>query len=135
MLAGVLARGRAAAEALMTDECVVEAVTGSTTDPESGEVVETVGEVYAGRCRVQQGASRGGVSAAAVEVGEADLLMLQWILQLPLLASVGVRAGHRVRIVECRSDPDLEGRAFHVRSEFAKSHATARRLGIEEATS
>lgn len=127
----LLASGRRAIERLMVDECVVEAVTGSTTDPESGEVTDTVDEVYAGKCRVQQAAP----TASDQRVGEAELLMLTRVLQLPVAASVGVRAGHRVRITACQHDPDLIGRRFVVRAEFAKSHATARRLGIEEATS
>lgn len=115
----------------MTDECVVEAVTGSTTDPESGEVVESVGEVYAGRCRVQQASPAAGEQ----RVGEADVLIVARVLQLPVVGSAGVRAGHRVRVTSCVHDPDLVGRRFVVRAEFAKSHATSRRVGIEEATS
>jgi hypothetical protein len=127
----LLASGRRAIERLMVDECVIEAVTGSTTDLETGEVVDTVEQVYAGRCRVQQAAP----SASDQRVGEADLLMLTRVLQLPVLASAGVRAGQRVRITACVHDPDLVGRRFTVRAEFAKSHATSRRVGIEEATS
>ncbi|MEU4640831.1 DUF6093 family protein [Micromonospora sp. NPDC023814] len=127
----LLASGRRAIERLMVDECVIEAVTGSTTDLETGEVVDTVSEVYSGKCRVQQAAP----SASDQRVGEADLLMLTRVLQLPVLASAGVRAGHRVRITACQHDPDLVGRRFVVRAEFAKSHATSRRVGIEEATS
>jgi hypothetical protein len=127
----LLASGRRAVERLMVDECVIEAVTGSTTDLDTGEVVDTVEQVYAGKCRVQQAAP----SASDQRVGEAELLMLTRVLQLPVLASAGVRAGHRVRITACQHDPDLVGRRFTVRAEFAKSHATSRRLGIEEATS
>lgn len=127
----LLAYGRRAAERLMVDACVIEAVTGSTTDLETGEVVDTVEQVYAGRCRVQQAAP----SASDQRVGEADVLMLARVLQLPVLASAGVRAGQRVRLTACAHDPDLVDRLFVVRAEFAKSHATSRRVGIEEATS
>lgn len=130
-VASLLARGRAAAERLMTDECVIETVTGSTTDLETGEVIDTVAQVYAGRCRVQQAAP----AASEERVGEAELLMLARVLQLPVEGSAGVRAGQRVRITACQHDPDLVGRRFVVRAEFAKSHATSRRVGIEEATS
>ena len=115
----------------MVDECVVEAVTGSTTDLETGEVVDTVSEVYSGRCRVQQAVA----SASDQTVGEAALLMVTRVLQLPVVESAAVRAGHRVRITACQNDPGLVDRRFVVRAEFAKSHATSRRLGIEEATS
>lgn len=131
MLDAVLARGRAMAEALMTDACVIDAVTGSTTDPDSGEVADTYSPVYAGKCRVQQATATAGDQ----RVGEADLLLLSRVLQLPVLDSPGVRAGHRVRLTACPHDPDLVTRTFVVRAEFAKSHATSRRLGISEATS
>ncbi|XTZ17049.1 DUF6093 family protein [Micromonospora echinospora] len=127
----LLASGRRAIERLMVDECVIEAVTGSTTDLDTGEVVDTVEQVYAGKCRVQQAAP----SASDQRVGEAELLMLTRVLQLPVVESAGVRAGHRVRITLCVHDPDLVGRRFTVRAEFAKSHATSRRVGVEEATS
>lgn len=115
----------------MVDACVVEAVTGSTTDLETGEITDTVSEVYAGRCRVQQAAP----SASDQTVGEAELLMVTRVLQLPVETSTAVRAGHRVRITACLHDPGLVDRRFTIRAEFAKSHATSRRLGIEEATS
>lgn len=115
----------------MTDVCVVEAVTGSTTDPDTGEITDTWGEVYAGKCRVQQAAP----SASDQTVGEAALLMVTRVLQLPVVESAAVRAGQRVRMTVCRHDPGLVGRVFTIRAEFAKSHATSRRLGIEEATS
>lgn len=134
-VASMLARGRLAAEQLMVDECVIEEVTGSTTDLDTGQVTETLTEVYSGRCRVQQGSARGGVSATGATVGEADVLLLQRVLQLPVDTSTGVRAGQRVRLTACVHDPDLVGREFTVRAEFAKSHATSRRMGIEEVTS
>lgn len=115
----------------MVDECVVEAVTGSTTDPTTGVVTDTVEQVYSGKCRVQQASP----SAAEKQAGEADLLLVGRVLSLPVATSTGVRAGHRVRLTASQHDPDLVGRRFWVKGESAKSHATARRLGIEEATS
>ena len=131
----VLARGRAMAERLMVDTCVIVRVTGSDTDLETGEVVETTEQVYAGPCRVQQSEATGGATAGDKTVGEAALLMVGRVLQLPVAASVGVRAGDRVTVTACQNDPDLTSRQFVVRAEFAKTHATARRLGIEEVTS
>ena len=127
----LLERGRLAALELMQDACEIERVTGSDTDLETGEVVETTEQVYAGKCRVQQAAA----TASEQTPGEAALLMVGRILQLPVVASAGVRAGDRVSITACVHDPDLIGRWFTVRAEFAKTHATARRLGIDEVTS
>lgn len=114
----------------MTDTCTIRRVTGSSTDLNTGQVVETTEAVYVGRCRVQQA----DPTARTELVGEADRLMVTRILTLPVTTSAGVRAGHRVTITACQHDPDMVGRRFVVRAEFGKSHATARRLGVEEVT-
>ncbi|MEO3929242.1 DUF6093 family protein [Micromonosporaceae bacterium B7E4] len=131
--ASVLARGRRAAERLMVDACEIVEITGTSTDLDSAQVVETAEVVYAGPCRVQQ-ASASSASATSELVGEADRLMVSRVLALPVATSTGIRAGHRVTITACRHDPDLVGRRFVVRVEASKTHATARRLGIEEVT-
>lgn len=130
-IATVLARGRAAAERRMVDECVIVRVTGTTTDLSSGDVTETIDPVYAGKCEVQQQAA----TARDDTVGESSVLLVGRTLKLPVLASIGVLAGDRVTITACVHDPDLVDRQFSVRAEFGKSHATARRIGIEEVTS
>lgn len=125
----VLARGRLAAERTMTDTCVIEEPGAPTTGTDATVTVNYT-TVYAGKCRLQQ---HDGVATIA-ESGEANLLMVRRILMLPVAASEGVRMGHRVTMTDCVADPDALGRTFYVRDEQAKSHATARRLGIEEAT-
>ena len=127
----LLASGRRSMERLKVDECVIEAVTGSTTDPDTGEVTDTYAPVYSGKCRLQQAAP----TASDQTVGEAALLMVTRVLQLPVVESAAVRAGQRVRMTKCVHDPGVVDRRFTIRAEFAKSHATSRRLGIEEATS
>lgn len=129
--ATALARGRAAAERLMVDACLIRRGTGTTTDPDTGVITPTYATVYTGKCRVQQTAP----NAREALVGEAELLMLPRQLQLPVTTSTGVRAGHLVTITASANDPDLVDREFVVRGEFAKSHATSRRLGIDERTS
>lgn len=115
----------------MQDTCEIVRVTGSDTDLDTGQVTETTEQVYAGKCRVQQAAA----TAREDVPGEAALLLVGRVLALPVDASLGVRAGDRVTVTACQHDPDLVGRQFTVRAEFAKSHATARRLQIEEVTS
>ncbi|HEX5996952.1 MAG TPA: DUF6093 family protein [Jiangellales bacterium] len=126
----LLARGRAAAEKLMQDTCTIRHRTGETTDPTSGVVTPTYSTVYTGPCRVQQASP----AARATDAGEAELLLLSRVLQVPMSAT-GIRAGDRVTIDTSALDPDLDGRVFVVRGEFAKTHATSRRFGIEEVTS
>ena len=130
-LESVLARGRAAAERLMTDTCVIRRKTGTVTDPGTGKITPVYAQVYAGKCRVQQASANPGDTTA----GDAELLMVPRVLSLPVSSSPGVRAGDEVAMTGSQYDPDLATRRFVIRGEFAKSHATARRLGIEEVTS
>ena len=60
--AAVLARGRAAAEALMVDTCAIRRRTGETLDDTTGEVTATYDDVYSGRCRVQQAGTQTSTS-------------------------------------------------------------------------
>ncbi|MBX6358156.1 MAG: hypothetical protein IRZ05_20195 [Micromonosporaceae bacterium] len=128
--ATALAHGRAAAERLMVDQCVVRRQTGTVTDPDTGRVTPVYITVYEGKCRVQQQQ----VQARAIEPGEAHLLMLRLEVHLPMSVT-GVAAGDEVVITSSAHDPDLAGRVFIVRELAHKSHATARRLGVEERTS
>jgi len=130
-VADLVAEGRAAAEALMVDECEIVRVTGTTTDLETGLVTETTEPVYVGKCRVQQASA----TAREESPGEAQMLLVARVLQLPVVASAGVRADDQAAITACALDPGLVGRTFVVRAEFAKTYATSRRLGIEEVTS
>lgn len=50
----LLARGREAAERLMTDTCTITRITGEyETDPETGQDVPVVEDVYSGHCKLQ----------------------------------------------------------------------------------
>ncbi|WP_210887967.1 DUF6093 family protein [Micromonospora sp. C41] len=129
MLDALLARGRAAAEALMVDACEVRRRTGEGSD-DDGNVVVTYEDVYEGRCRVQQRSTQ----AAQEDVGEDFQLMLRLEVHLPM-SVVGLEAGDEVKVTASVHDPDLVGRVFLVRDLAHKSHATARRVGVTERTS
>lgn len=126
----VLARGRAAAEAGMVDTCVIRRVASGSTDPDTGVITPTYATVYTGRCRVQQSAAQ----ATGVEAGQAYRLILRLELQLPMTVT-GVQPEDEVEVTASEHDPDLPGRVFRVRDLAYKSHATARRIGVEEQTS
>ena len=127
-VAAALARGRAAAERLMVDTCMIRRRTGETTGS-GGVVTPTYSPVYSGKCRMQQPTATAGVE----DVGEASLLMVRFELQLPMSVT-GVQADDEVRIT-ASVDADLVGRDFLVRGLAHKTHATARRLQVEESTS
>jgi len=113
----------------MQDQCVIRRPTGETTGP-GGVVTPTYEPVYEGRCRMQQPTG----TAREEDAGEAALLMVRFELQLPM-AVVGVQADDEVKMTASVHDPDLVNREFLVRGLFHKTHATARRLQVEERTS
>ncbi|MGW5556856.1 DUF6093 family protein [Micromonospora sp. NPDC003944] len=129
MLEAVLARGRAAAERLMVDECVIRRVTGEASD-DDGNVVNSYESLYSGKCRIQQHVGQ----AAQADVGEDFQLMLRLEVQLPMSVA-GLEVGDEVTVTASVHDPDLPGRVFLVRDLAHKSHATARRVGVTERTS
>ncbi len=126
----LLTRGRAAAEALMVDSCTIEALTGESTDDDTGVITETYSTVYSGKCKVQQQAG----SASPSDVGEAGLLIGQLELHIPASAT-GVGSEGLVTIVSSVHDPDLPGRRFRLRGLAHKSFLTARRFALIEVTS
>lgn len=125
-----LARGRAAAERLMTDTCLIRRRTGETTDPGSGVITPTYTTIYTGRCRLQQRAS----TASAQDAGEAYRLMQRLELHLPATVE-DVRPDDEATITASTTDPDVVGRPLVVRDAAYGTHRTARRLGVTEATS
>lgn len=133
--ASVTARGRAAAEALMVDACVIRRQVGTTTDPDTGAVTPSYEDVYSGKCRVQ---SR-NLSARSPNSGQQRVDLYAVELQLPITVT-GV-AVNDVAEITVSLDPELptpraDGtpRLFRVNNLFHKTHATSRRLSVEEVT-
>ncbi len=130
MLAELLTEGRAAAEALMVDTCVIRRADGTgTTDPDTGYPTESVAQLYAGPCRVQQHQA----TATREDVGQDNLLLLRLEVQLPMSVT-GLEVGDRIEIVTSVHDPDLPGRVFLVHDLAHKTHATSRRVQCIERT-
>jgi hypothetical protein len=130
--AAALARGRAAALALMVDACTIGRPGELVTDPDTG--VQTAAgsvPVYAGRCRVQQ--QQRGAQAQRSDLGGALLAVLRLEVHVPT-SVLGVAEGDDLVVTASAHDPDLVGRRFRVRDLSHKSFATARRLGCEEVT-
>jgi hypothetical protein len=123
-----IARGQAFAESRMFDTCVIRRVTGQVTDPDTNEVVDTLEDVYEGRCRFQQS----DIDPTQATVGEDFTLLQRMVVQLPM-AAIGFQTDD---VVECLTshDPDLPGRRFFVRALAHKTEATARRLQLRERT-
>jgi hypothetical protein len=137
--ASVLARGRAAAEAGMTDACTVRRETSSTTDRDTGQPTPVYTQIYpaaatgdtTGPCRVQE---IFGFARDTSPSPDQSQLARYRILQLPVTTSLDVRVGDLVTVTACVNDPDLVDVVMVVRDQSGKSEATSRRLGIEEMT-
>jgi hypothetical protein len=128
--AAAVATGRRAAESLMVDTCVIRRTTSESTDRLTGHTLAITSVVYNGRCRIQQRV----VPNQETELADAEVVVVARDLQLPVATSVGVRAGDEVEMTACVHDEDLVGRRFRIRGEHTKTHATARRLAVEEVT-
>ena len=132
-VATLLANGRAAALALMTDTGYVRRAGTPATDETTGVVTPTWSDVYAssgspGVLRVQE-ASTGNTEAQVGAVAQSDLAAV--VVSLPVSAT-GITPGDQVVITAAAHDPGLVARVFTVTRVLAKSHATARRLWCEE---
>lgn len=127
--APALARGRAAAESLMVDTCTITRTTGESTNDDTGVVTLTTSAIYTGRCRIQQ--SQLGADSTPADPGEAYVRLVAFELQLPMSVT-GLRVGDVATITASALDPDLVGRAFNILGLAHKTHATARRLQVQE---
>lgn len=128
--APALARGRAAAEALMVDACTIRRVIAEQTSTVDGTVTREYQSLYTGVCRFQAGA---GSVARTEDVGEAYLRLLRVEVQLPMSVT-GLEVGDEVTCTASVHDADLPGRRFLIRDLAHKTHATARRIRCEEVT-
>lgn len=133
---------RAEAEAMMVDTCLItrEAVEGdpeyvdaSTIDPDTGQYPEQGRvTVYEGKCRLQVKSLIAGSSES--DAGDRAYVVQDAELQLPVDDSIDVRVGHVAEVVSASHDAALVGRQLTVRALHQKTHATSRRLRMQEAT-
>jgi hypothetical protein len=123
-----LARGRAAAEALQVDACVIKRRTGETTS--GGVITPTWSTLYTGKCRIQTRQLEG----QGRDVGEAYVVLERREIQLPITAT-GLQEGDQATITASALDPDLVGRVYTIRTVTSKTHLTSRRAEIIEVTS
>lgn len=126
----LIARGRSAAEAMMTDACTSRRQTGTTYDDTTGNTTPAWTSLYSGPCRLSQP----NASASRTTAGEADVLLQTPQLHLPMSADLH-RPGDEITLTASDSDPASVGRVFIVRAVPAHSHATARRYEVTERTS
>lgn len=128
----VLAAGRAAAESGFIDTCTVERRGAAVTNDLDGTVTHPLTPIYAGKCRVQQAAAPW---AGPATVGQAGIGLSALEIQLPVVGSEDITKDDVVTITACVHDADLVGKIFSVQGAHHKSHATTRRLPLQEVLS
>ncbi|MBU9111865.1 DUF6093 family protein [Bifidobacterium ruminantium] len=130
--ASFLAKARANAEDLMTDQCVVTRPGDTTTDPETGLPNTGTTPVYAGKCKVQ---TSGGLASENVEGSAAQSMgavSLVWSLYIHFPFGTSLRNGDLVTVTSS-ANPELVGRRYRMISpQSEKSWATACRWNVKE---
>lgn len=124
----LMTSGRDAAERLMADECRVTKAGGVTVDPDTGQSVPKLTEVYAGKCKVQ---TSGGVGGDTTDTGA---VVNEWLVRVDFpWATRGLTPDMVVEITKS-VDPNLVGHRFRLVSpQSQKTHATAQRWNVKEA--
>lgn len=125
-LTGLVARGRRAAEALMTDTVTIVRP-GATITASSGAVTTASEDVYSGKARWKPAAfvsSESDVATAVVTVSSAEV-------HLPVGSCVP-EPGDVVTLTASLMRPDIVGSTARVRSRFTGSTVTSLRIPIEE---
>ena len=126
----LIAKGRAAAEAIMLDTCTIRRRTGETTDPDTGEVTPVYTTIMTGqKCKVQTR----GYWGEPRDIGEAAKVVLAFEVHLPVSVT-GLVTRDEITIDTATSDPELVGRTFRIKDLAHKSLATARRFLCQEVT-
>ena len=129
-IAAFLPQMRAQAESLMVDACTIKRQTGEVTNPDPPfDVTPTYQTVYTGKCRVQSSTTQGTQNP---EAGGREWTLQAYVVQLPIEGSGDIEPGDIVTVTAASLDADLVGREFTVAQNPPKTHATMRRLQVEE---
>lgn len=123
----LLARGRQAAQRLMTDTLRVTRKSGTpVTDPDTGQVSYPTEVVHDGIGRIQ---SRGTEATTTTTAG-ADVLVVTFVAQLPV--TVPLRDDDQIEATASEVEPLMVGRKFRVESVVRKTHGTKTVAHVEE---
>lgn len=115
----------------MVDAGTLKRQTGESTNPTTGVVTPTyAAPYYTGALRVQLAETL----AQVPESGGRTRTLQRLECQVPMSVT-GVQVDDVLTVTASALDADLVGRTFRVRSLFHKTHATSRRLEVEEVQS
>jgi hypothetical protein len=121
----VVAAGRAAAESLMRDMCVITSSAAGTWDDATGTYTDpTETTVYEGKCRVRQPSPTGG----QVDSGAAVWTVDHAVVSLPIDGTDTIGPGHVITITASAAEPTRVGWVLTVEAGHYQTDSTARRL-------
>lgn len=114
----------------MDDECTigVETTTGTLDEATGLYAPEIAQPVYAGVCALMDARA----SAREFEAAGQVLMEREQILKLPIEGSEGVLKDMIVHFTSARFDSEHAGLRLRVTGPFHRTHATSRRLIVEE---
>lgn len=124
--AAALARGRAAALALMVDTCTVKYQSGTAFNNTTGLDEPTYTTRFTSPCKVQER----GVQSSERDSGGHESTLVRTTVHLPMSAGA-VYVDDIVTITVATYDAQLTGRTFRVLAPAGKSWDTARRVEVE----
>lgn len=125
-----LALARVEAEALLTDTCKITRKGERVFNPQTGRYDIPTVTVWEGRCAIRSRTHDVREAlAAGLDVDESTL-----ILKLPVRGTEGVQSNDTVTVTASAHDAALVGGVFRVKAQRRLSHATLRRIPIEEVT-
>lgn len=113
-------------EVVFEDEVLIERKTGTTTDPDTLEVVDVYTTVYEGMCKI--GPLGAGREAA---YGEGEVVLHRYRLKIPWAAGTPVLPEDRATMTAA-PDAWVVGRHMEVVDVDYKSTAVTRKLIIED---
>jgi hypothetical protein len=135
---------RAAADSIQDDTCTIVRRTLGALNEETGQHAHTDVRVYPpvidpedenetdeGPCRVKQ--SEGARPSQADAAGQL-IVQTALTLSLPITTSTAVQVNDIVIMRTSKYDPSLPGKEYRIAGPHGQTHATARRLLIEETT-
>lgn len=125
-VASILARGRAAALARMTDACVIERLTKGAFNSTTGEYPDAWTEIYSGRCRIK---SQGGGSDT--QFAEHEVVLHGYQVKLPWDMEPEVIPKDRVTMTVCE-DAWVLGRHLEVTGIPLDGNTTERRVTVQD---
>jgi hypothetical protein len=123
-----LARGRAQAEARMTDTCKVGMkVRSATLNEETGLYEETIEPIYEGICEIQFGTTQPNLA----DSGSQLITTQDVILKLPVTEETAlVNDEHFAEVTDSTNDDGLIGLVFRITGFNAKTYSTCRRFPV-----